>query len=87
MFGNYDDGGVGSACLTLNTPILGSNGWDETGITLNATLTDIQQTSREIQIIPSGGEYEFSCLGNSYNYVTGTIKNFNREHLENMKKR
>lgn len=87
VFGNYDDGGVGSACLTLNTPILGSNGWDETGITLNAILTDIQQTSREIQIIPSGGEYEFSCLGNSYNYVTGTIKNFNREHLENMKKR
>jgi hypothetical protein len=28
VFGNCDDGGVGSACLTLNTPILGALGWD-----------------------------------------------------------
>jgi hypothetical protein len=66
---------------------LGAYGWHKIGIKLEAKVT-MENGQKEVkQIIPSGDDYSFSCEGNSYNYITGTIENFNIKHLNDMKER
>ena len=90
VLGHDGSAGTGSACITLNTPILGAYGWNNIGIALKAKVTPQEgqgNQSEIVQIIPSDGKYFFSCNGNSYDYETGTIKNFDIQHFKDMKDR
>lgn len=87
-----ENGGAGSACIYLNTPILGCAGWNETGITINAlhSTNETNPTQSIIQVFPpdnSGYKIDCADAGGEYNYLSGTIKNFNVQYLRAVKER
>ena len=94
VLGQYSaPGRAGSACIYLNTPILGCAGWEETGITVNAKHSSTETSNSEpsiIQVFPPGDSgYKIDCAnaGGEYNYLSGTITNFNAGYLRAVKER
>ena len=87
-----ENGGAGSACIYLNTPILGCAKWDETGITINAlhSTNETNPTQSVIQVFPpddSGYKIDCANAGGEYDYLSGTITNFNVQYLRAVKER
>ena len=59
--------------IYLNNCILGSNGWEKTGLKVQAKVGD-----EVVQLAPNGGNYKYILQGKTYNFKNNSIDDFGR---------
>lgn len=60
--------------IYLNNCIIGSNGWDKTGLKVQANID-----GKTVQIAPNGSSYKYHLQGNNYNFKSRSIDNFGKD--------
>lgn len=68
-----------NACCYLTTPLIGANGWNDCGIILKVQ----EKCGQAYQVVPTGSEYKFPCLGNQYNVGDNSMVGMTKEDYQN----